>query len=503
MWNANNCTTSLPALVSGTPNCDGAVYEIVYTATDECGRTASCTQTFTIDNNGPTITCPAPVTLGRISDYVSGVATVTTSCGLSSNVTIGSPVLVSGNDCDGGVYEVTYTVTDACGRTAECQQQIFIQPSDLSCSIAGINTSCGENNGSASASISGGYAPYSYAWSNGQNTSSISGLAAGSYALTVTDSQGCTSVCTTTIAPSSNPICNATGVDASCGDANGSASVTVTQGTAPYSYLWTNGETTSSINGLLSGTYTVIVTDAMGCTTTCTVYIGDTVPPTCMAVGTPTSCNENNGSATVTGMGGSGTYTYLWSNGETTATINNLAPGTYTVIVTDGNGCTTSCSVDIADSTSPICSATSTDTSCGEANGTATVTASNGTPGYTYSWSNGGNTPTITGLASGTYSVTVTDAEGCTNNCSVTVGASSSPTCSITGVDTSCGENNGSAIVIATGGSGNYSYSWSNASTSNSISGLAPGTYSVTVTDGEGCTTSCSVTIAHVSNCYV
>ncbi|MDB4438789.1 SpaA isopeptide-forming pilin-related protein [bacterium] len=482
--------TSSPVLVSGTNGCHAAKYQITYTGIDECGRSAQCVQTFTLDNDGPTITCPSSVTLGRISEFVSGSATTTTSCGLSSNVTIGNPLLVSGNDCFGGVYEVTYTVTDECGRSASCAQQIFIEASDLFCSISGTDTNCGENNGVATGAANGGYRPYTYSWSNGSSLPSISGLAPGNYILTVTDSENCTSVCSITIDPSVNPICNATSVDATCGDANGSASVTVTQGTGPYTYLWSTNQTTSSINGLFSGIYTVVVTDALGCMTSCTVNIGDTVPATCMATATRTNCGENNGSATAFGMGGSGFYNYLWSTNEITATINNLAPGNYTVVITDGNGCTATATTSVGGSNTITASVTTTNTACGISNGTATANGFSGSGSYTYLWSTAATSQTISGLNAGTYNVTVTDSStGCTATVTTSVGGSNVIVATATATNTACGISNGTATASGFNGSGNYTYYWSTAATSQTISGLSSGTYNVTVTDSNtGCT---------------
>ena len=488
-------TVNGPTLVSGQDDCNGAIYQVVYTAVDDCGRSSSCTQIWSIDNDGPTITCPLDVYVGRIEEFIPGNPDYHTSCGSIGTITTFGPVLVSGDDCANGVYQYTYTVTDECGRSKSCTQRIFIDPSDLSCHITGYGTTCGFDNGSATVSASGGYGPYTYAWSNGAFTQSVTGLAAGFYSVTVTDSEGCTSSCSVEIDDSTSPVCSVSGTDASCGDANGSATVTAILGTPPYSYAWSNGANTQTVTGLAAGTYTVVVTDALGCTTTCSVNIGDTVPPSCYATGTNTTCNENNGTATVFGIGGSGIYSYLWNTGQSTATVTGLAPGTYTVVVTDSNGCSTTCSVVINDSMAPRCNVSSTDTKCGANDGTAVVTPTGGTPPYLYQWSNGDNTAAISGLAAGTYTVVVTDAAGCQSMCSVTIKDSSSPVCYIDGTDTSCGLNNGSAEAVVSGGSGSYTYSWSNGATTNAINNLTPGTYSVTVTDSNGCYTTCSVFI--------
>ena len=200
-----------------------------------------------------------------------------------------------------------------------------------------------------------------------------------------------------------------------------------------------------TINNLAPGTYSVVVTDSEGCYTNCSITIHPSSNPTCHINGTDTKCGLNNGSAVVTGSGGVAPYTYLWSTGSTASSVSGLAAGTYSVTITDAEGCYSDCHVTIGDSSSPVCSATWTDTTCGEANGTASVIATGGTPGYFYAWSNGQSTQTITGLAEGTYNVTVTDMAGCTSSCTVYVGTSDTPSCTVTGTNTTCGEANGTA----------------------------------------------------------
>jgi len=188
----------------------------------------------------------------------------------------------------------------------------------------------------------------------------------------------------------------------------------------------------------------------------------------------------------------------LLSTEEDTQTISGLAAGTYSVTVVDNQfDAVTACSIVILDVGEIICSISGTDTSCELNNGAASVNLTGGSGSFSYSWSNGANTQTISGLSSGSYSVTVTDTNsGCTTSCSVTIASSNPVSCTVSGNDAVCGQADGSASVIVSGGSGNYSYSWSNGANTQSVSNLAEGTYTVTVTDNtSGCTTSCNVTI--------
>ena len=406
------------------------------------------------------------------------------------------------SNLSGGTYSVV--VTDAYGCKTNCT--VFVGQSSMpSCLISSTDTTCGMNNGSATASVTGGQAPYTYLWRNGATTQTTSGLAPGTYSVQVTDAHGCVTSCSVVIHPSSNPVCTISSTDTSCGSHNGTATVHASGGQAPYTYLWSHGPTTQTVGNLAAGNYSVVVTDALGCVTSCSVTIGNSSNITCSITGTDTTCGSHNGSASATVSGGQAPYTYLWSNGATTSSIGNLAAGSYSVVITDAHGCSTSCYVTINPSVAPTCTISSTDASCGNANGTATAQAQGGQAPYTYSWSNGATTQTITNLTAGTYSVVITDSNNCTTTCSVFVGGSNTPTCSISGSDTTCGLANGSATVVGSGGQAPYTYSWSNGATTQSVSNLAAGNYSVVVTDALGCSTSCQVTIAGSSapTCYV
>jgi hypothetical protein len=202
---------------------------------------------------------------------------------------------------------------------------------------------CGQSDGTASVSVSGGTAPYTYLWNNGDTASAVSNLSAGTYICTTTDAMGCSDTVQVIISNLNGPsigTITATNVDCN-GGSSGSASTSVTGGTPPYTYTWSNGSTTATASGLPAGTYTVTVSDSAGCTINGSVTITQPTALTATSSATDESCTGcADGTATVIPAGGTSPYTYLWSNGSTTASITGLSTGTYTVTVTDANGCT-------------------------------------------------------------------------------------------------------------------------------------------------------------------
>ena len=352
------------------------------------------------------------------------------------------------------------------------------------------------DDGSLTAVIAGGDDGYEYFWSNGGNTATITGLPAGTYTVTVSNC-GEPSVASETISSLSALEANiTTGLSISCnGGSNASLMVTASGGTATtsgYTYLWSTGAMTSTVSGLSASTYTVTVTDENGCTATDSETV--TEPASLIAsvaIDSNATCNGfSDGGATASASGGTLPYNYLWSNAATTASITGVAAGTYTVTITDNNGCTATDSRMVTEPASLIASvAIDSNATCnGFSDGGATASASGGTMPYNYLWSNSATTASITGVAAGTYTVTITDNNGCTSTNSGTVTEPVELTASIGNGQICNGDTEGSLTAIAFGGTASYTYSWSNGATSATASGLTVGTYTVTVTDAEGCT---------------
>ena len=364
-----------------------------------------------------------------------------------------------------------------------------------------LDVSCaGGSNAWASVVAFSGTAPYEYAWELGGSTSDVGNLSAGTYSVTVTDGLGCAGVGSVTI---SEPPLLTTSIaitNISCfGSANGNLVVSANGGVSPYSYAWSNGETNSSISDLMAGNYLVTVADANACTVSASVPM--TEPPLLAgnAIAKHVSCfGGNDGNAVIAVAGGVPPFSYLWSNGQTNVANTSLIQGVYQVTFTDAIGCTGVASIAVSEPPLLMANATATDISCfGMNDASAAVSVSGGVAPFSYTWSNGETNAAITNLLANNYSVLVSDANACIQIASVTITQPPLLLASAVAGDVSCfGGKDASVVVVAGGGNAPYVYDWNNGETSNSLANLAAGTYLVTVTDFNACTT---VTMATVS----
>jgi gliding motility-associated-like protein len=336
-----------------------------------------------------------------------------------------------------GLGPGTYTVTvydSAIGCTTDTTITIVTNNTVLATVPTSVNVTCnGGADGVADAFGTGGTGgTYTYLWDDplAQTTQSATGLPTGSYNVIITDSLGCADTATIFINEPLAVSLSASGIDVLCnGSTTGSATVVPSGGNgSPYTYVWddASAQTTQTATGLGAGTYQVIVTDQLGCTETVSVTITEPTGMTTSFTSSDVLCNGgNDGSATVNVSGGVTPYTYSWPlSGNTTATEGSLFAGTYTVEVTDANGCMVVDTVIISQPNPLTLAGITTDATCGLSDGSATATPSSGTSPYTYQWgASAGNqtSQTASNIPSGTHTVIVTDANGCTGSTTVVV----------------------------------------------------------------------------------
>lgn len=379
---------------------------------------------------------------------------------------------------------------------------IAVNSNPIASIISSNDVSCNSgNDGNASVSVTNGSLPYTYVWntSPAQTSQNVVSIPAGTYTVSVSDVNGCQNNATVTINEPAALLVTINKTDTKCNTASGSATVNVSGGNGGYSFLWSNVSIDSVITGLQTGAYTVTVKDSKNCIATKSILINETDTLVLSAVIKDVSCNGvTDGAIDLAVSGGVSPYAYSWTNGSTTQDLTSLSGTSLTVTVVDVNGCIAEKNVSLNEpSAISIISTVTSDACSNNANGSATVTASGGTPGYTYSWSNGTTASTISGVIADTYTVTVLDSNGCQAQTAVTINDIGGPVAGISAsANVSCnGGSNGTAAVTATGGTLPYTYKWNNSGTSASIGVLTAGTYTVTVIDANSCKVITSLTI--------
>jgi gliding motility-associated-like protein len=399
--------------------------------------------------------------------------------------------------------EVIYTNCNGATVTVRDTASIIASASNMVLTMTQTDAVCnGSSDGTATVGVTGNNNPYTILWSDNQTTATATGLAAGTYTVTVTETGGCLATSSVTINEPLAIVLQASHTDAICnGQPSGTASVTATNAVGALSYNWSNGGTTQTITGLGIGTYNVTVTDANGCTATASTTVGQPVPVVVSLQATDPLCaGQPSGTATATGSAGVGSYTYLWSNGANTQTATGLTAGTYSVTATDANGCQATGSISLVDPSPIVVGATSTNAICfAGSEGTATAQVSGGTPPYTYQWNNGGNQVTINNLPAGSYTVTATDANGCSGSATVAVTEPPIISLQVIGDSSLCEYDSVRLSPVISGGVAPYTYQWISIptavnSTSQNLVYVAGDTrnYILTITDANGCVVSAS-----------
>lgn len=449
-----------------------------------------------------TITGNATVCAGASATYsiasVSGATSYTWTLpsgwtGTSTTTSITATAGTSGGN-------ISVTANNSCGSSPA--RTLAVSATVINATTTGSDVTCnGANNGSATVNPSGGTSPYTYAWSpSGGTGATASNLSGGTYTVTVTDATGCTATATFSVYEPTALTGTTSATDATCGNANGTVTVSPSGGVSPYTYVWNTvpPQTTATATGLAAGTYDVTVTDDYGCTLTASATVNQNSTLSATTTQTDITCNGlADGTAIVTPAGGTAPYTYAWSpSGGTDSTATNLTAGNYTVTVTDNTGCSYSTAVTIlepdpviADAGTPVVICEGTGSPIG-----GSPSASGGTGTYTYAWdpatalsSASDPNPVASPATTTDYTLTVTDANGCSSVATTTVGVNAAPTASITA--------SGDTLYASSGSS----YQWyfntvlMNGETSAFLVPALNGDYTVVVTDGNGCSATSAV----------
>ncbi|HTH57057.1 MAG TPA: T9SS type A sorting domain-containing protein [Cyclobacteriaceae bacterium] len=369
----------------------------------------------------------------------------------------------------------------------------------LSAHLLQKNVTCqGSANGELTVVVDEGSAPFQYAWSTSATTASLQNLTAGSYSVYVTDATGAKVSLSTVITQPAFISINPIVTNASCnGQANGAIQTNVSGGSGTkYTYQWNTGAASASLDSLKAGTYTVKVTDSLGCATQASFQVRNEKQITLSFAPQFPSCNQPNGSLWVTAIGGVEPYHYLWSTGDTIASISNAVAGNYSVTVADASGCSAAANFSLHENNTLKINYTVTPTSCvDDSSGGINVTITGGTPPYSYLWSNGATSEDLEGLPADAYTLTVTDSVGCQRTARISVFRKTFQVTSQVTQPKCFGDSTGS-ISLAPLGAPPYQFVWSTGATADSVGNLTKGTYTVTVTDSTGCSKVLSYTIA-------
>jgi large repetitive protein len=443
----------------------------------------------------------------------NGTATAIPSGGTAPYTYSWNTVPVQTSSVATGLPAGNYTVTvhDSNGCISSAMVTISQPSSAITATLTINDVSCySGNNGSINLTVTNGTEPISILWSNGATTEDLSGISAGTYSVSVTDANGCIANNSAVINQPTALTGNISATNVACyGESTGSCHLTVSGGTLPYTFLWNNGAVTEDINNLAAGNYSITVTDSHSCTIVINAAVSQPFSALVSSVVSKsdvTVYGGNDGSATVSGSGGTPPYQYSLNSGafQSTGTFSSLSAGTYTLTVRDAGMCTSDVSVMITQPWIPLTAniVSQTNVTChGGGNGSVTVAGWGGTLPYVYSLDGGlfQASGTFDSLSTGNYIITVRDVALDLFDVTVTISETDAMNIAISGDDIHCyGGSTGSVTAVVTGGTAPYSYSWNTVPAQDTLTatGLPAGTYTVTVTDDNGCTASKDVIIS-------
>ena len=494
LWGGGQTTQNITGLVAGNYTC---------TITDQAG--CYTTNNYTVNQNNGGISISSSIVTNELCGDGQGAINITTT---GQNLSFSWDNGATTEDISGlsaGNYVCTISTAQGCTFTSNPISVLNSSGSLLVGTPAVTDELCTNGQGAINMSVTNGSTPYTYLWSSGETVEDITGLSAGVYSMTVTDANGCSETHSVTVANSPGTLSVQSAItDEICGNGMGAINLTTSGGTTPYSYQWNNNAITEDLSGLSAGTYEVIISDAANCELTETYTLNAGAQPLSIASASLSNelCGNNNGSISIDIVGGNGPYSYTWSTGAITQNVSGLSQGNYQVTITDADACNVSASYTISNDAGGLSvSSISSSEVCGDTTGAIDVTVSNGNFPMTFNWNSGETTPDITGLSAGIYTLTLTDNFGCQVIHSDTVtNATTGLSVSIASVvNDSCGLTSGSIDALVTG-NGPFTYQWDSGQTTEDISGLSAGNYTLTVTDNTGCSESVTANVANQAN---
>ncbi len=396
----------------------------------------------------------------------------------------------------GGQYIVTVTAVNECQSTASITlRQDFDAPIISITSTPGTELNCVIT--SIDLNVVG--VVDSYLWSNNATTATTTVYADDLYTVTATGTNGCEGTASITITRAPEFVPQVTPGTVLCYGGSTTASVTATGGNPPYFCEWSDGQSGMTANNLVAGGYSVTVSDNGGCSAVlpCAIVQPLELRPTINV--RDINCGVSQGSLTASVIGGTLPYqSYVWSNGITEMTNDNLGVGTYGLTVIDANGCMASAEANVSMQGMLSVNATVTQpVSCSGFNdGSIAAVCPNAAQPAIYSWNTGNVSPELYNLFAGVYMVTVTDAWGCTGQAGVNLVSPQEMDVQVYSEAPLChNSKDGSIVVSAFGGMAPYEYFWSNSTHESEVSGIGMGTYSVTISDAAGCSVARTITL--------
>ena len=498
-WLDNSLVPLTPAQTTDTAsNIGSGIYNVSVTDSRQCSQVI---QTTLNDIGGPSIVLDSVNDVSCFGLCDGGIFVTTTGTGtLSYSWTGGSTNEDLTNSCAG---PFTLQVSDVPGCKTFLQDSINdAQEIITSLNIVSTPSNSSTCDGEANISVSaGGIAPFSFSWSSGTLGSSANNLCTGVNFVTTTDVEGCFVIDTFNLNPGNVIVLDSIQrTNPNCNTCNGRINLFVSGGTAPYTYLWDNGDNTDSTTGRCSGIVEVTVTDNAGLSESFIFTLSDLPSPNFALNGDNVSCfGENDGKAYVTVLSGTPPITVTWlSISASGDTASNLPAGIYGVEVEDIFGCTAVDTIEIKQPTEIQASFTFQDANCGSSDGSviAQITTPGGFSPYSYAWFDkdtlalsSQTTDTLKNVSSGVYFLSVTDNNSCSELFNANVNDVGGPTVTLDSLDNeSCQGDCDGAINLTSSGTGTLVYNWLPGSlTTEDLSNLCAGNYIISVTDGLGC----------------